>query len=41
MRHNNKSYWRIPGGEIQFGHLSRSLVVWFRNKLYVLKRSRS
>jgi hypothetical protein len=39
MRHGYVSYWKIPGGEIQFGHRSRKLVVWFRGRCYVLKKT--
>jgi hypothetical protein len=38
VKHINKSYWKIPGGEIQYGHISRSVVVWFRRKRYILRR---
>jgi hypothetical protein len=36
MRFRNKTYLRIPGGEVQYGHLSKSLVVWFRGRCFVL-----
>jgi len=37
-RYGNKSYIRIPFGEIQFGHKSRRLVVWFRGKRLVIRK---
>lgn len=37
MKYGNKHYWKIPGGEIQFGLVSRCLRVWFRGRLYTLK----
>jgi hypothetical protein len=38
VRHGNKYYWKIPGGEIQYGLISRCLRVWFLRKCYTLKR---
>lgn len=37
-RVGNKSYWWVPGGEIQYGHLSGSLVIRFRGKTYRARR---
>lgn len=31
-RYRNKLYWRIPGGEVQYGLLSRRITVWWRRK---------
>lgn len=39
VRYRNKTYLRIPGGEAQFGHLSGSVVVWFRRKRYIVKEA--
>lgn len=36
LRIYNKSYVRIPCGEIQYGHISKGVRVWFRGKLYVV-----
>lgn len=41
VRYRNKTYVRIPGGEVQFGHLSRSVVVWFRRKRYIVRAGRA
>jgi hypothetical protein len=32
FRYRNKIYWRIPGGEVQFGLISHRLTVWFRGR---------
>jgi hypothetical protein len=31
-----KTYWRLPFGlgEVQYGHLTHSVTVWFRGKCY-------
>lgn len=39
-RYINKTYICIPGGEIQYWHLTGMIVVWFRNRLYTIRRSR-
>lgn len=36
LRYRNKHYFRIPGGEIQYGRISRSLAVWWRGKRYIV-----
>lgn len=36
---SNKIYIRIPGGEVQLGRLSRSVVVWFRGRKFTLKKA--
>ena len=36
MRHRNKLYFRIPGGEIQFGLVSHRLTIWFRRRCWHL-----
>lgn len=41
MRYINKTYIRIPGGEVQYGHITGRMVVWFRRRLYVLRRGRT
>lgn len=38
FRHWNKTYWRVPFGELQYGHESKSLVLWFRHRRYILRR---
>ena len=38
IRKGNKLYQRIPGGEIQFGLISRCLFLWFRGRPYRLKK---
>lgn len=38
IRKGNKYYWKIPGGEIQYGLISRCLRVWFLRKCYTLKK---
>lgn len=40
MRYGSKTYIRIPGGEVQYGHRTGRLAVWFRRRLYVLRRGR-
>lgn len=40
MRYRAKLYWRIPGGELQYGTLSHSLHLWFRGKCYRLWRGK-
>lgn len=40
MRHLNKSYFKIPGGEIQYGHIGKSLTVWFLGKRYRILKGR-
>ena len=37
MRDGNKHYFKIPGGEIQVGRISRTVVMWFRGKKYWIK----
>lgn len=37
MRLKNKYYWRIPGGEIQYGRLSHTITIWFRRRAYHVK----
>ena len=31
-----KTYIRIPDGEIQYGHLTGRVVMWFRGKRYTI-----
>lgn len=38
IRKGNKLYQRIPGGEVQFGLISRCLRVWFRGRCYTIKK---
>ncbi len=33
-KYGQKSFFKIPGGEIQYGHITGSIVVWFRGKKY-------
>ena len=35
VRYRNKLYLRIPGGEIQYGRISRRVTVWFRGRRYL------
>jgi hypothetical protein len=34
MTYRNKSYWRIPWGEIQYGHISKRVTIWFRGRMW-------
>lgn len=38
--YRNKTYIRIPHGEIQYGRISRQVHVWYRGKLYHLHARR-
>lgn len=40
MRYGEKTYIKIPGGEIQYGHVTGSIVMWFRGKKYRVWTSR-
>lgn len=42
MRVLETSVWKIPGGEIQYKHRSRTIVIWFRRSVHriPLKRDR-
>lgn len=33
-----KTVIRIPKGEIQIGHVSKSITIWFNHKKYRLKK---
>lgn len=35
-RFKNKHYFRIPFGEIQFGTVTHSVVIWFRGRRYII-----
>lgn len=37
MRHINKSYWQVPGGEVQYGHISRTLTLWWGRRRWTVK----
>lgn len=39
-RYKEKTYIRIPWGEIQYGHITGSIVMWFRGKKYKIWTSR-
>lgn len=34
MRLKNKSYWKTPWGELQFGHVSKRVVLWHKGRDY-------
>lgn len=36
MRYGYKSYWKLPFGlgEIQYGHITGRITIWFRGKRY-------
>ncbi len=40
MRFRNKTYIKIPGGEIQIGHVTGSVRVWFLGRLFRVWTSR-
>lgn len=40
QRIHNKTYLRIPGGELQFGHLTHQVTVWFLGRRYTLWQGR-
>lgn len=37
IRHRNKLYVRIPGGEVQYGLISGRLTVWLFGRAYELR----
>lgn len=39
-RIGQKTYIKIPGGEIQYGHTTKSVVMWFKGKRYNLYTSK-
>jgi hypothetical protein len=43
VRHQYVSYWKLPfgWGEVQYGHRSTKIVVWFRGRCYRLRKGRN
>jgi hypothetical protein len=39
VRRGNVSYWRIPGGELQYGHFSGKIHLWFRGRGYRIRKA--
>jgi hypothetical protein len=40
VRYRQKTFIKIPYGEIQYGHVTGSIVVWFRGRKYRVWTSR-
>jgi len=40
VRYRNKTYIQIPGGEIQYAHTTGRICMWFRGRLYTLRKAK-
>lgn len=38
MKYKAKSYFKIPGGEIQYGHVTHRVTIWFLGRCWHLWR---